>query len=119
MFAFFQLFICGFSTDEAGLLLKCGSDPRCVGQLTGLVVVAARADRGVGSEEKLIPLQPIWGSGSLEDAKGEAAASPGIRHCPCYDNLSHTWDAYSRHLIITDNCCQLQYCESVYYIATT
>jgi hypothetical protein len=40
-------------------------------------VIAARADRGVGSEEKLIPLQLIWGSGPLGDAKAEAAASPG------------------------------------------
>jgi hypothetical protein len=33
-------------------------------------MVAARAGRGVGSEEELTRLQPIRGSGSLGDAKG-------------------------------------------------
>jgi hypothetical protein len=43
---------------------------RCVGQLAGLGVVAARADRGVWSEEKLTPLQPIRQSRPLGGRKG-------------------------------------------------
>jgi hypothetical protein len=47
-----------------------------MGHLAGLEVVAVRANRGVGSEEKFTPLQPIRGSGPLGDAKREADASP-------------------------------------------
>jgi hypothetical protein len=76
MYAFFHLFVRGFLAGHATLLLKCGSDPRCIGQLAGLGLVAAHANRGVGSEKKITPLQLIKGSGPLEDAKGEAAAAP-------------------------------------------
>jgi hypothetical protein len=77
MYAFFHIFVRGFS---AGLLLKCGSDLRCVGQLAGPGVVAARADRGVGFEEKLIPLQPNWGSEPLGTLMGDGRL-PWLRHC--------------------------------------
>jgi hypothetical protein len=72
----------GFGAGHAGLLTNADLIlAACLGQLAGLGVVAARADRGVGSEEKLTPLQPITGSGPLVYAKREAAASHWILHC--------------------------------------